>query len=272
MNTETFTQSDRAEHLMYQESADALITDDHPDKLKPIVRLINADKIYYKPDGSILVTALDKINLDFYQGEYAAIMGASGSGKSTLLNILGCLDRLTNGNYILDEADTANLSDLELSRIRGRKIGFVFQAFNLISELTVLENVEVPLFYQGMIRHKRRKVALEKLDLVGLSDRLTHRPSELSGGQQQRVAIARSLVNDPAVILADEPTGNLDSITGNAILETFDKLHRDGMTVLMVTHDLAIAHRAERSVILKDGHIDSDIVSRRTGILASNNK
>ncbi|MBL1217576.1 MAG: ABC transporter ATP-binding protein [Planctomycetes bacterium] len=232
-----------------------------------IVGLCDASKTYYKPDGSVLVNALMEVNVTIQAGEYAAIMGASGSGKSTLLNVLGCLDRLTNGQYYLDGADVAQMDDASLSRVRGRKIGFVFQAFNLISSLTLLENVEVPLFYLGVHRAERVRKARELLDMVGLSDRLDHRPSELSGGQQQRAAIARSLVNDPAVILADEPTGNLDSVTGQSVLGIFDKLHARGLTILMVTHDPNIADRCERVIRLKDGRLESDVVSRRTGIL-----
>lgn len=236
-----------------------------------IVSLRDASKTYYKPDGSVLVDALKDINIDIRAGEYAAIMGASGSGKSTMLNILGCLDRLTAGQYILDGSDVARMDDANLSRVRGRSIGFVFQAFNLISSLTLLENVEVPLFYLGVHRTERIRKARKLLDMVGLSDRLNHRPSELSGGQQQRAAIARSLVNDPAVILADEPTGNLDSVTGQSVLSLFDDLHARGLTILMVTHDQSIAERCERVIRLKDGRLESDVVARRTGILKGQN-
>jgi putative ABC transport system ATP-binding protein len=185
-------------------------------------------------------------------------MGSSGSGKSTLMNILGCLDRPTGGSYLLEGLDVATLDDTALSRARGRRIGFVFQAFNLISELTIVENVEVPLFYQGLPRAERLRKAIERLEMVGLADRLGHRPSELSGGQQQRVAIARSLVTDPAILMADEPTGNLDSRTGNAILGLFDELHAQGLTIIMVTHDDAVAERCERVVRLADGEIERD--------------
>ncbi|MCA9285612.1 MAG: ABC transporter ATP-binding protein [Phycisphaerales bacterium] len=215
-------------------------------------------KVYFKPDGSVLVEALRGIDISVVAGEYIAIMGASGSGKSTLMNVLGCLDRPTEGAYLLDGRDVAQMPDDELSRVRGRKIGFVFQAFNLISELTIVENVEVPLFYQGVPRHIRRQRAIDCLGLVGLADRLGHRPKELSGGQQQRVAIARALVTDPAVIMADEPTGNLDSTTGEAILELFESLHERGMTILMVTHDPAIAERCERIIRLRDGLVEFD--------------
>jgi putative ABC transport system ATP-binding protein len=215
-------------------------------------------KVYYKPDGSVLVEALRGVSFRVRAGEAIAIMGASGSGKSTLMNLLGCLDRPTSGAYFLDGKDVATMEDDELSRVRGQKIGFVFQAFNLISELTTLENVEVPLFYQGVPKRQRRDRAVAKLEQVGLGDRMGHRPRELSGGQQQRVAIARALVTDPAVIMADEPTGNLDSKTGVQILDLFDELHRLGMTILVVTHDERVADRCERIVRLHDGLIASD--------------
>jgi len=229
----------------------------------PVAELVGLTKVYYKPDGSILVEALRGIDLTIERGEFIAIMGASGSGKSTLMNLLGCLDRPTAGRYVLDGHDVATLPDDELSRIRGKRIGFVFQAFNLISELNIMENVEVPLFYQGAPRQERRARAIDRLRLVGLGDRLEHRPKELSGGQQQRVAIARALVSDPAIIMADEPTGNLDSRTGNAILDLFETLHAGGMTIIMVTHDDVIAERCQRVVRLRDGLLESDIRNPR---------
>ena len=219
-------------------------------------------KTYYKPDGSVLVDALDGIDLQIHAGEYIAVMGASGSGKSTLMNILGCLDRATAGSYMLDGRDVSTMDDDELSRIRGEKIGFVFQAFNLISELNAIENVEVPLFYKGVRRAERYELAMRCVEQVGLADRASHRPNELSGGQQQRVAIARALVNNPAVIMADEPTGNLDSKTGAAILGLLSDLHDKGMTIIVVTHDDRIADRSERIVHLADGLIDSDTAHR----------
>lgn len=224
-----------------------------------VADLRGISKIYYKPDGSVLVEALRGVDLKIGAGEYAAIMGASGSGKSTLMNILGCLDRPTRGEYHLDGKDVARMEDDELSRVRGRKIGFVFQAFNLISELTTVENVEVPLFYQGMPKPERREAAIEKLKMVGLGDRLTHRPRELSGGQQQRVAVARALVTNPSIIMADEPTGNLDSKTGEAILELITQLHKAGMTIIVVTHDQRVAERCERIIRLSDGALESDV-------------
>jgi putative ABC transport system ATP-binding protein len=229
------------------------------DAAEAVAELRDLKKVYYKPDGSVMVEALRGIDLSIRRGEYVAIMGASGSGKSTLMNILGCLDRPTDGVYLLGGSDVTTMTDEELSRFRGRTIGFVFQAFNLIPQLTVEENVEVPLFYQDVPKADRRERAIESLRLVGLGDRLGHRPRELSGGQQQRVAIARALVTRPVVLMADEPTGNLDSATGAAILNTLDDLHRAGMTILMVTHDTAVAARCQRIVRLRDGLIESDI-------------
>ncbi|OUU93402.1 MAG: hypothetical protein CBC35_05585 [Planctomycetes bacterium TMED75] len=219
-------------------------------------------KTYYKPDGSVLVTALQDVDMDIPRGQYLSIMGASGSGKSTLMNILGCLDSPTSGRYELDGINVAGLDDVSLSRVRGRKIGFVFQAFNLISELDIVENVCVPLLYQGVSRQERRERALQALEEVGLSDRLGHRPRELSGGQQQRVAVARALVTKPAIILADEPTGNLDSKTEATLLNLFDDLHQDGMTLIIVTHEQALADRSERTIRLRDGRIEHDIDNR----------
>ncbi|MBS0187804.1 MAG: ABC transporter ATP-binding protein [Planctomycetes bacterium] len=205
-----------------------------------------------------MVEALRGVDVVIRQGEYVAIMGASGSGKSTLMNILGCLDRASEGEYLLDGRNVTEMEDEELSIYRGRKIGFVFQAFNLIPQLTVEANVEVPLFYQGVSPKDRRKHAIGALELVGLADRLGHRPRELSGGQQQRVAIARALVTRPAILMADEPTGNLDSKTGQAILKTFEDLHKMGMTIIMVTHDDSIAKRCKRVVRLADGQVCED--------------
>jgi putative ABC transport system ATP-binding protein len=174
------------------------------------------------------------------------------------MNMLGCLDRPTAGQYLLDGIDVSGLDDTALSRARGSRIGFVFQAFNLISELTIVENVEVPLFYQGLPRAERHDRAVARLEMVGLADRLSHRPNELSGGQQQRVAIARSLVTNPAILMADEPTGNLDTATGDAILDIFDQLHAEGLTIIMVTHDPRVAERCQRIVMLEDGNLASD--------------
>ena len=249
------------DHLTNASPTDSDTGSEEPEKIASIRSI---SKTYYKPDGSVLVTALQEIDLDIPRGQYLSIMGASGSGKSTLMNILGCLDSPTSGRYDLDGINVAGLDDVSLSRVRGRKIGFVFQAFNLISELDIVENVCVPLLYQGIPRQQRRKRALEALEEVGLSDRLGHRPRELSGGQQQRVAVARALVTRPAIILADEPTGNLDSKTEATLLNLFDELHRDGMTLIIVTHEQALADRSERTVSLRDGRIERDI-DNRTG-------
>ena len=228
----------------------------------PIAELRGVTKTYYKPDGSVLVEAVGRnkkgVDLTVPRGQYLAIMGASGSGKSTLMNMLGCLDRPTTGSYLLDGEDVSVMPDEKLSAYRGRKIGFVFQAFNLIPELTVVENVEVPLLYQSISRAERRQRATDKLALVGLGDRMGHRPRELSGGQQQRTAIARALVTEPVVLMADEPTGNLDSSTGEAILTVIEDLHDRGMTIIMVTHDDRISQRCERIFRLKDGMLESD--------------
>lgn len=230
----------------------------------PVVELRGVRKTYYKPDGSIMVEALRGANIAIRRGEYVAIMGASGSGKSTLMNVLGCLDRPTEGVYLLDGEDVATMSDEALSAFRGRTIGFVFQAFNLIPQMTIEDNVEVPLFYQNVPKAQRRERAIQSLSLVGLGDRVGHRPRELSGGQQQRAAIARALVTRPVVLLADEPTGNLDSTTGRAILDTFDQLHNQGMTIIMVTHDDNVAQRCQRVIRMKDGVVEFDRLMDKT--------
>ena len=206
--------------------------------------------------GAIDLPVLKGIDLTFKKGEYVAIMGPSGSGKSTLLNILGCLDKPTSGTYLLGEKDVSTLDDDQLSQIRGLRIGFIFQSFNLITQLNIIENIEVAMFYQGIPKETSDRRAAELADMVGLSDRLTHRPFELSGGQQQRVAIARALANDPLIVLADEPTGNLDSQSGREILLLLDKLHQQGKTVIVVTHDKDIAERTNRVIHLLDGRIE----------------
>ena len=222
----------------------------------PIVELRNAVKEY--ASGALRVTALRGIDLRIDPGEYAVVMGASGSGKSTLLNLLGCLDHLSAGDYLLGGENISRFSDDQLSDIRSRRIGFIFQSYNLIPQLNVLENIEVPLFYQGVSEKAAAERAVVLAERMGLADRLRHKPMELSGGQQQRVAIARSLVCDPILMLADEPTGNLDSRTGEEILELIDELHAEGKTIVMVTHDDAIAHRAQRVVRFLDGEIVSN--------------
>ncbi len=210
------------------------------------------------PLGGEIVRALRGVSFDLPEGDYVAIMGPSGSGKSTLLNLLGCLDRPTSGSIILGDDDVSKLSDDELSEIRASRIGFVFQSYNLIPQLTVLENIEVPLFYQGRLSAAGRRRCRQLAELVGLGDRLNHRPFQLSGGQQQRVAIARSLVNDPVFILADEPTGNLDSATAEEILTLLEQLNASGKTLIMVTHEADVAARCRRVIRLRDGRIESD--------------
>ena len=203
------------------------------------------------------VRALAGVSLEFKQGDFVAIMGTSGSGKSTLLNLLGCLDRPTSGQYLLGGHDVATLTDEEVSRVRGRYLGFVFQSYNLIQQLSVVENIMVPLSYQVPVRPDGRELSTKLATLVGLAGRLDHRPSQLSGGQQQRVAIARALVNNPHVILADEPTGNLDTATSNEIMDLLDVLNKTGRTIVMVTHEPDIAERAKTVITLRDGLIQS---------------
>ena len=205
--------------------------------------------------GKIKVRALNGIDLQIQKGEFVAIMGPSGSGKSTLMHILGCLDSPTDGTYYLDDVLVSKMPKASLAAVRNRKIGFVFQSFNLLPHLNILKNVELPLMYGGMSKRKRTAKAKEVLQNVGLGDRLKHKPGELSGGQRQRVAIARAIVNEPSILLADEPTGNLDSQSGGDILEIFGDLHSQGNTVIMVTHDQAIASRAQRIIKIIDGKI-----------------
>jgi len=223
--------------------------------MRTVLDIENVSKSYKL--GKTNVPVLNDINLTINEGEFAAIMGPSGSGKSTLMNLIGCLDRPTSGKILITGMDVSKLSDIELARIRGKRIGFVFQTFNLISRLSAQKNVEMPMVYQdvpGKTREKRAKVLLE---MLGLSERARHKPPELSGGQRQRVAIARALANEPEIILADEPTGNLDSKTGQEIMQIFDKLHVDGRTILMVTHDAELARNCDRIIRLKDGMIEN---------------
>jgi putative ABC transport system ATP-binding protein len=222
-----------------------------------VAQLIHLTKDYHL-GNNVVVRALRGVSLDFAQGEFVAVMGASGSGKSTLLNLLGCLDRPTSGQYVLAGRDVSGLEDRALSRIRSRYIGFIFQSYNLIAQLNVLENIEVPLSYLGDDSPTAHRRCIRLAQLVGLGERLHHRPAELSGGQQQRVAIARALVNNPHIILADEPTGNLDSATGREIMELLDTLHRTGRTIIMVTHEPDIAAHADRTVHLHDGLVAED--------------
>ncbi|HDZ41145.1 MAG TPA: ABC transporter ATP-binding protein [Bacteroidetes bacterium] len=208
--------------------------------------------------GSVVVRALRSVTLSIDKNEYVAVMGPSGSGKSTLMNILGCLDTLTKGQYVLNGTDVSKLEDNQLAEIRNKEIGFVFQTFNLLPRYTAHENVILPLIYAGYPRLEREEIAMKVLDSVGLSDRVKHKPNELSGGQRQRVAIARAMVNNPSIILADEPTGNLDSKTSIDIMRLLDKIHKDGNTVILVTHEEGIARNAQRIVRLMDGEVASD--------------
>jgi len=221
-----------------------------------MIQLHDLVKVY--STGKIEFEALKGINFAIEKGEYLAIVGPSGSGKSTLMNILGCLDRPTKGKYILNGKDVSNLDDDELARIRNKEIGFVFQAFNLLPRLTALENVELPLIYAGLPYSKRIKLAKEALEKVGLQDRMLHRPNELSGGQKQRVAIARAIVLNPSIIMADEPTGNLDTQSSIDIMKIFQNLNDEGATIIMVTHEKDIAQHTKREIIIRDGKIIQD--------------
>ena len=228
-----------------------------------LIDLKDIFKVYHL--GKLEVPALSGVTLGVEPHEFVAIMGPSGSGKSTLMNIIGCLDRLSSGSYVLDGIDVSQMSDNALAEVRNRRIGFVFQTFNLLPRMTAQRNVELPLIYDGVSKRERRERATEALRLVGLEDRALHRPNELSGGQRQRVAIARALVNNPAIVLADEPTGNLDSRTGEEIMATFEKLNEGGAAIILVTHEADIAHCAKRVVMIRDGLVNRDepILDRR---------
>jgi putative ABC transport system ATP-binding protein len=229
---------------------------------EPIIRLVGLEK-RYDLGGEAEVRALRGVDLVVNPGSYVAIMGPSGSGKSTMLNLIGCLDRPTAGHYFLGGTDVSAMPDDELSEARGSRIGFIFQSYNLIAQLTVIENIQVPLLYQGKDLETHRERCLQLARTVGLGERLHHRPNQLSGGQQQRVAVARSLVNDPLLILADEPTGNLDSRTGLEVLALIDSLKAQGKTIVLVTHDERIALRADRVLHMRDGLIEREVFNER---------
>ncbi|MCB0520852.1 MAG: ABC transporter ATP-binding protein [Lewinellaceae bacterium] len=224
-----------------------------------MISVRNLKKIYYM--GANVVNALQGIDLDIHKNEYVALMGPSGSGKSTLMNLIGCLDTPTSGDYILNGTNVSTMDDGELAEVRNKEIGFVFQTFNLLPRLSALENVALPLVYAGMNRADRLERAKQTLESVGLGDRMDHKPNELSGGQRQRVAVARALVNNPSIILADEPTGNLDSKTSYEIIGLFEEIHSRGNTIVLVTHEPDIAEFAHRIVKLKDGLIESDEIN-----------
>jgi putative ABC transport system ATP-binding protein len=232
------------------------------DREQTVIQVEDVHKIYHL--GETQVHALRGVSLEIRRGEFVAIMGASGSGKSTFMNILGCLDKPGSGRYLLEGTDVARLEKRQLAAIRNRKIGFVFQGFNLLARTTAMENTELPTLYARMDKTERRKRALAALEMVGLAERIDHFPSQLSGGQQQRVAIARALVNQPAILLADEPTGNLDSRTSVELMEIFQKLNDGGLTIILVTHEPDIAQFARRSIIFRDGRIRRDeMISKR---------
>lgn len=221
-----------------------------------MIQISDMCKIYNMGENSIY--ALNNVSLHIYKHEFVAIVGPSGSGKSTLMNMLGCLDVPTTGNYVLDGHEVSKLNDSQLAEIRNKKIGFIFQGFNLLKKLSAIENVELPLIYQGIGHKERHRRSVEALELVGLGDRIYHTPNELSGGQQQRVAIARALVSNPPLILADEPTGNLDTKSGMEIMKTLHELHKKGNTIVLITHDNNVAAQAQRIINIQDGKITED--------------
>jgi len=227
------------------------------EKESPVIQFQNVYRTYEM--GDQILNALDGVDVNIFRNEYVAIVGASGSGKSTMMNIIGCLDRITKGDYLLNGTNVGDMSEAELAKARNREIGFVFQSFNLLSRASALKNVMQPLVYRGIPRTERKRLAAEALDNVGLGDRLDSRPNQMSGGQRQRVAIARALIGNPAILLADEPTGNLDSKTSYEIMALIDQLHQKGQTIIMVTHEPDIAAHCERVIHLTDGRVESDV-------------
>ena len=232
------------------------------DKESPVIQLQNVYRTYEM--GDQVLNALDGVDVDIARNEYVAIVGASGSGKSTMMNIIGCLDRVTKGDYLLNGTNVGDMSEADLAKARNREIGFVFQSFNLLSRASALKNVMQPLVYRQIPRAERKRIASEALEHVGLGDRLDSRPNQMSGGQRQRVAIARALVGHPAILLADEPTGNLDSKTSQEIMALIDQLHQQGQTIIMVTHEPDIAAHCDRVIHLEDGKIDTDVQQEGT--------
>ena len=225
-----------------------------------LVRVVDLCKVYNPGENE--VRALDHVNLDIHKGEFVAIIGQSGSGKSTFMNMLGCLDTPTSGKYVLDGQDVASMTDNQLADVRNKEIGFIFQGFNLISNLDAVGNVELPLVYRGVSKNERKQLAMEALKSVGLEDRMKHKPNEMSGGQQQRVAVARAVAAKPPIILADEPTGNLDTKSTQEIMEILKELHRSGRTVIIITHDEEIASQTHRVIRILDGRIEEDYCNR----------
>jgi len=260
MTTSRSGREDRSEPLLDTVEVWLDDTGRQPSVHPAVIEVRDVTKIY--ATGTLEVEALRGVSFDIEAGEYVAVMGPSGSGKSTLMHILGCLDVPTSGRFSLAGEDVGAMSEEELAHVRNRRIGFVFQQFNLLASLSAWRNVELPLIYAGLDRQDRRARALAALDRVGLADRIEHRPGELSGGQQQRVAVARALVTDPALILADEPTGNLDSVSAREVLDLLDQLHRSGRTIVLITHDADVARSAQRIMRIRDGQVFDSVPTR----------